>query len=79
MKYLGAYLGLGDLSHLNFEQPLKKARAVIGRWSKRSLTLDARILVIKTFIFSIFVHILNTVSVTSAQIDTMQKMVTDFL
>ncbi len=79
VKYLGAFLGLGDLSHLNFEQPLKKARAVIGRWLKHSLTLDARILVIKTFIFSVFVHILNTVSVSSTQMDIMQKMVTDFL
>ncbi len=34
VKYLGAFLGLGDLSCLNFDQPLKKARAVIGRWSK---------------------------------------------
>ena len=34
VKYLSAFLGLGDLSCLNFEQPLKNARAVIGRWSK---------------------------------------------
>ncbi len=34
MKYLSAFLGLGNLSCLNFKQPLKKARAVIGRWSK---------------------------------------------
>ena len=34
VKYLGAFLGLGDLSQMNFETPLKKARAVINKWKK---------------------------------------------
>ncbi len=68
IKYLGAYLGLGDVSKLNFEGPLCKAKAVIVKWNKCSLTLDARILVVKTFVFSVFVHILNTVYITMHQI-----------
>ena len=56
IKYLGTFLGLGDISKLNFEGPLCKARAVIAKWNKCSLSLDTRILVVKTFIFSVFVH-----------------------
>ncbi len=69
VKYLGASLGLGDLSRLNFETLLRKARALVAHWNRRSLTLDARILVVKTFIFSVFVHVLNTVHITSNQLD----------
>ncbi len=79
IKYLGAFLGLGDLSRLNFEQPLHKAKIALSQWGKRSLTLDARILVIKTIIFSVFVHILNSVSVTYVQLDFLQKLIMDFL
>ncbi len=64
VKYLGAYLGLGDITRLNFEAPLCKAKAVLSCWRRRSLTLDARILVLKIFAFSVFVHILNTVHIT---------------
>ena len=31
VKYLGAYLGSGDLSHMNFEATLKKARGNGGK------------------------------------------------
>ena len=34
VKYLGAYLGLGNLSKLNFEAPLQKAHEILARWSK---------------------------------------------
>ncbi len=61
VKYLGVYLGKGDLSHLNFEKPLHAAKAKIWAWSRRQLTLPVRITVLKTFIFSLFVHILNSV------------------
>ena len=39
VKYLGAYLGLGDLKKLNFDSLLKKAKAIAARWNKHSLTL----------------------------------------
>ncbi len=79
VKYLGVFLGLGDVSKLNFEGPLHKAKAVIAKWNKCSLSLDARILVMKTFIFSVFVHILNTVFVATHQIVLLQRIVNDFL
>ena len=78
VKYLGAYLGLGDLWKLNFEQPLQKMHSVIAHW-RRYLTLDARILVIKTFLFSVFIHVLNAVYIINEQIDLIQKLLSDFL
>ncbi len=30
VKYLSAFLGLGDLSKLNFEQPLHKAKLILS-------------------------------------------------
>ncbi len=65
VKYLGAYLGYGDLFTLNFEQPLWKVRNKISCWNKRHLTLPARVTVLKTLIFSVFIHILNSVVVSS--------------
>ena len=79
VKYLGAYLDLGDLMKLNFDSPLKKARAIAARWNKCSLTLDAHILVAKTFIFSVFVHIITTVSIKVEQLDVIQKLLLDFV
>ncbi len=79
VKYLGAYLGLGDLSKLNFEQQLCKARAVISKWSGRNLSLDARILVSKIFVFSVFTHILNVVFITNVQTDLIQKLLNEFI
>ena len=70
MKYLGAFLGTGDMTSLNFEKVLAKARSIVARWRKCSLTLPARITILKTFIFSVFVHVLNVVEITAAQIDT---------
>ncbi len=79
VKYLGAFLGFGDLSKLNFEIPLWKMRMVMSHWRKHHLTLDARILVIKTFLFLVFVHILNTVYISNNQLDLIQKLLNDFL
>ncbi len=79
VKYLGAFLGLGDLSKLNFEQPLHKAKSIISRWTSRNLSLDVRILVSKIFVFSVFTHVLNVVYITNAQIDLIQKLLNEFL
>ena len=79
MKYLGAYLGCDDTTALNFEHALSKAQLIANRWKRHTLTLPAWVTVIKTFIFSIFVHILNVVEVSSSQIDTIQKILNNFL
>lgn len=41
--------------------------------------MDARILVIKIFLFSVFVHVLNTVYISNEQIDLVQRILNDFL
>ena len=79
VKYLGTYLGLGNLSKLNFEQPLRKAKEVLNHWSKRTLTLDGQILVLKIFVVLLFIHVLNTTFISTAQIDLIQKLCLDFL
>ncbi len=79
VKYLGVYLGKGDLSKLNFEKPLKAACLKIQAWNKRHLLLPARIIVLKTFIFILFVHVLNTVWIALDQLEVIQKMLNDFL
>ncbi len=56
VKYLGAFLGLGDLSKLNFEQLLHKAKSIMSRWTGRNLSLDARILVSKICFLSLYSH-----------------------
>ena len=79
VKYLGAYLGYSDLSTLNFEQPLQKARNKISCWNKRHLTLPARVTVLKTFIISIFIHVLNSVIMSNDQLHLIQNLLNDFL
>ena len=41
--------------------------------------MDVRILVVKTFVFSIFVHVLNMIYISSDQIEIIQKLISDFL
>ncbi len=65
VKYLGIFVGLGDLSKQNFETVLRKARKIINNWSKRKLSLPARVLVSKTFVFSMFVHMCNCAWITN--------------
>ncbi len=79
VKYLGAYLGIGDLSKLNFEAPFQKMKSVLSKWSKRPLTLDARILVCKVFTFSVFTHVLNCVFISTYQLEIIQKALLDFV
>ena len=79
IKYLGAYLGTGDLAALNFEKPLCTARIKLCNWSSQSLALQARVLALKTFVFSLFVHILNMVWVNNDQLDLLQKIMNEFL
>ena len=79
MKYLGAFLGLGDLSGPNFDKPLKNAWNNLQSWNKRHLTLPARVVIAKTFIARLFVHILNTVHIQTHQIQIIQNMLNDFL
>ncbi len=56
VKYLGAFLGVGNLTTMNFEKPLHQARAKIRSSNVHNLTLQARVVVAKTFIFSLFTH-----------------------
>ncbi len=51
----------------------------MNKWNNQHLTLDARILVSKTFIFSVFTHILNVTYITGSQIELIQKIVSDFV
>ncbi len=41
VKYLGVYLGTGDLTTKNFEKPLSVAHDKISKWNKRHLALKA--------------------------------------
>ncbi len=77
VKYLGAHLGLGDLTDVNFQQALKKAWNNLQSWNKRQISLFVHVLIAKTFVASIFVHILNSVFVSSHQIHLIQQLLND--
>ena len=79
VKYLGTFVGSGDLSHLNFDLTLRKAWKIVSRWNKRNLSLPARVLVSKTFIFSTFIHVCNCAFITTAQVELLQKILNEFL
>ncbi len=79
VKYLGAYLGLGDLSHKNFEVPLRKLRMKMNKWNKRNLSLFAQVTVIKTFLYSLFTHVLNSVFIATDQLNLLQLLLNKFL
>ncbi len=50
VKYLGVFLGVGDLTTMNFEKPLHQAHAKIRSWNACNLTLQARVVVVKTYL-----------------------------
>ena len=72
VKYLGAYLGLGDLSCKNFKVPLRKLRMKMNKWNKRILLLFAQVTVIKTFLYSLFAHVLNLVFIATDQLNLLK-------
>ena len=70
VKYLGTFLAKQDKAeHLNFEAALVKMCRIGSRWRKRSLTLRAQVLILICMIFSIFTHVLNTVSMSAKQLE----------
>ena len=79
VKYLGVYIGLGNLTRMNFEVALRKARNVIGKWGKCKLSLPARVMVSKIFVFSTFVHICNHAWITADQIKLIQNILNNFV
>ncbi len=79
VKYLGTYLGTGDLSDINFSVPLQKAWNNIQSWNKRHLTLMGKVLVAKTFIVSLFVHMMNTTFLQTQQLQFIQQLLSDFI
>ncbi len=64
---------------MNFEIPLRKLRINMNKWNKHHLSLTARVVVMKTFLFSVFTHILNTVYIHSDQLSFVQKLLNEFL
>ncbi len=79
IKYLGIYIGLGDLTKLNFDIVLKKACQITLKWSKLKLLLPARVMVSKVFIFSTFVHVCNCAWITNDQIQLIQNILNNFV
>ncbi len=51
----------------------------MNKWNNRKLTLDARILISKTFIFAMFTHIFNCVFLLPSQINMVQKLLNNFI
>ena len=72
VKYLRVILGCGDLTENNFAIPLHSARNNAQKWNRRQLTLFAHVVVAKTFIMSIFVHIFNSVFIFPDQLILIQ-------
>ncbi len=79
VKYLGAFLGSGDLLQMNFEMPLRKLRIKMNKWNKRHLSLFARVTVTKTFLYSLFTHVLNSIFITTDQLNFLQLLLNEFL
>ena len=79
IKYLGIYVGLGNLTKLNFDVVLKKVQQIILKWSKCKLSLPARVMVSKVFIFSTFVHVCNYAWISNDQIKLIQHILNNFV
>ena len=80
VKYLGAYLGLGSkVEQMNFDIIFSKMKAKISRWRYRVISLEARVLVIKTLIFSCCTHILNVTYILSKHLEQIKHLLNKFL
>ena len=79
VKYLGAIVSAKDLSTANFKHLLQKARKITTKWSSRHLTIPAQVLVVKTFVFSTFIHICNCVYLITDQLQLLQSILNQFI
>ena len=78
VKYLGAFLGK-DRDTQSFGTTLSKMWKIAQKWRRHSMTLGARVLVLKCMIFSTMTHILNTIYISMGKLDLLQKFANDFL
>ena len=53
---LGVNLTYNNITKLNYESVIEKARNVMAKWGKRSLSLLGKVSIINTLIASLFVH-----------------------
>ena len=72
-------VGHGDQSKANFEHVLAKARNISHKWSSRNLSIPAQVLVVKTFIFSMFIHVCNCTFLHPDQLELLQKILNQFI
>ncbi len=80
VKYLGIWVGDSPkYADKMFTDILTKIHKVISRWKARSMTLGARVLVLKCMVFSIGTHMLMNVFLTNDMLDVLQKIANNFL
>ena len=80
VKYLGIWVGDSTkCADKMFTDVLTKMHKVISRWKASSMTLGARVLVLKFMVFSIGTHVLMNVFLTNDMLDILQRIANDFL
>ena len=73
-------VNLVEMIPLNYDKYIKQTNEIIKHWNKRYLTPLGKITVIKTFIFSKFIHLFTTLPSPGPNItDSINKMIYKFL
>ena len=73
-------VNLVEMIPLNYDKYIKQTNEIIKDWNKRYLTPLGKITVIKTFIFSNFIHLFTTLPSPGPKItDSINKMIFKFL
>ena len=69
-----------QMCDLNFDGTMQKAENILNIWSKRTLTLLGKILVVNTLIIPLFIYRLTVIRTpTKKQFEAYRKMITNFL
>ena len=81
IKALGIHFGHDDTQcdNLNWENKIEQCRKVISNWSRRKLTFDGKIQIIKTLLIPKFTYAIHSLTVHKDRIKEINKMLFAFL
>ena len=63
----------------NIEPKIEQLEKVCNTWAKRNLTIIGKILILKTFGISLFIHLINSIGITPQKIKKINQIMFHFL
>ena len=81
IKALGVYFSYNEkeCENMNFDSKLQQLTSILNIWKTRNLTLVGKILLIKTFALSQFIHLASVIPIPNKVTQQIEKIIYNFI